>query len=224
VVPTIVERQGPFLFQNPAGGIFDQAEIQQLQGLLRLWAQGTNDPFLGEQETAEELLARIDEGLATLFERTERDQALVQTFRRLPTEQRQLIEEWLMQVFNTGWYMRRWQGQGCPYPIKEKATKVKIDPEALTVPALTTIRSLEERMSQDARRFVRQLPTVEYRGGRPVQQRETLEREWIADVIKGNACIRMASSRFIGSAFYYIRLLTNRVIPGFDPADVTHII
>lgn len=224
VVPNIVERQGPFIFQNPAGGIFDQGEVQSLQALLRLWARGQGDPFLGEAETAQQLLARIDEGLATLFERTGRDQELVRTFRRLPRDQQQLIEEWLMLVFDAGWYMRRWKGQGCPYPIQEKATTVKIDPEVLTTPALTAIRNLETRMTKDALRFIQQLPTVEYRKGRAIQGNRSLESEWISPVIAGSACIRMASSRFIGSAFYYIRLLTNRVIPGFDPADVVHII
>ena len=56
----------------------------------------------------------------------------------------------------------------------------------------------------------------------PQQENRTIGY-YLDRVRKGNMCIRMASSIFVGTASYYLRIFFSEDIPGFDPTQVTQI-
>ena len=213
-----------FIFENPAGGIFQPETMEELYRLLERWGLARGDPFKGSAEAASQLRERIREGLDSLGERSEHDAELLARFRELSDEDKGDIRDWLDLIMNIGWYMRRWGGTGCPYPITTKQTEVKIDPEERTTPALALLQELEERMSEDALDIVYSLLLTEYNTGEPVQTDQSLRRGWVNGVIAGTHCIRMASSRFIGTAYYYLRLFFNIRDMGFQPSDVVMIV
>jgi len=70
--------------------------------------------------------------------------------------------------------------------------------------------------------FTGGLRVVEYFGADPQQQRNFISN-LLYEVIKGEYCIRMASSRFVGTGVYYLRLLYNESIPDFDPTTLDRI-
>jgi hypothetical protein len=213
-----------FIFENPAGGIFRTETMEELYHLLERWGLARGDPFKGSAEAASQLRERIREGLDSLEQRSEHDAELLARFRELSDEDKGDIRDWLDLIMNIGWYMRRWGGPGCPYPITERQTQVKIDPEERTTPALTSLQELEERMSEDALGIVYSLLLTEYNTGEPVQTDQSLRRGWVNGVIAGTHCIRMASSRFIGTAYYYLRLFFNIRDMEFQPSDVVMIV
>lgn len=58
------------------------------------------------------------------------------------------IYQLLMYIFDTGMYMRRWQGPGHKYPVKEYDTNKKIDPEKTVNPRLHDLNTKLDQLKK----------------------------------------------------------------------------
>ncbi len=71
-------------------------------------------------------------------------------------------------------------------------------------------------------RWVGGLRSVEFKG-KDFNQQKTAIGWYIHEVGENSYCIRQASSIFIGTAYYYLRLFLHERIPNFKPEAVAHI-
>jgi hypothetical protein len=137
--------------------------------------------------------------------------------------EKSLVSEFLHQIFITGMYMRRWKGPGNPYPLRTADTRCESDPEPIVQANLAIAQAILDRMSEYTLDFCMNLPIVQYlhNGALDVED-NPFSREW-NNVVASQQCIRMASSKFVGTAVYYLRQLFNETIPGMENARVDRI-
>jgi len=149
------------------------------------------------------------------------DQYLADITVELPVmtaEQRSLVRDFLREIFYTGMYMRRWKGPNHPFPLVESDTRCEIDPEPIVQQHLTIARALLDRMLPNVRSYVLNLHAIQYtHGGVIAIEKQAFLEEW-QEVIAGRQCIRMASTRFVGTGYYYLQKLFQETIPGMDRA------
>lgn len=129
---------------------------------------------------------------------------------------RDLVKAFLYQIFYIGMYMRRWMGPNYPYPLKEFDTLVKIEPESKVSWEIGKCMEILNNMSKSTRKFCLKLRACKYNQLGEIQdENHEFNLEWDG-VIKGESCIRMASTRFIGTGLHYLRALFSLNIPGVD--------
>jgi hypothetical protein len=216
-------RQGRFRFNNPTDRAiqFSIGDIAELKKLLVY----IDDPRVPE------LITKIDVGLRELANLTQADLQKIRQFESLPTEVQELARNWLMQVFYTGMYMRQWLGPPNPYPILPEDTTrcTNDDPRLHDKVAFETrqIAALERQLGPVNTEFLRRLLTVEYiqhnREGRPDIESVPIDN-YLRAVVRGQYCIRMGSTKFIGTAYYYLNLFfPGTVIDNFNIANLGQI-
>jgi len=194
---------------------FNEEDINGLLELLKC--------FHRTQEITD-LIGRIEEGLidakeAITFDITARMQ--LDTFDK---PNRELIREYLHSIFITGMYMRRWQGPGHPYPLASADTRTKKEPDIEVSDGLNRGKSLLDRMSKPARSFCFKLKICQYgKGGSIEHGTEEFKGEW-DNVWSGTQCIRMASTKFIGTAYHFLRALYKETIPGLKTDALDRIV
>ena len=190
---------------------------------LRLLVSGLEPRMRSEVRNESQTLLRCLDciGQALRVNNTH-DRTAIQQFRKFELQTRILIRQYLDRVFELGMYMRRWKGPGNPYPLQEAETlRADFDPDLdLRVP-VTLVWDTTKKLDSGAQRFVHSLRMVVFKDGRfthsvsktmsgVYKQAFTMDDEH-------KICIRMASAELIGSSYYYIDLLYNEVIQGFDP-------
>lgn len=136
-----------------------------------------------------------------------------------------LVKDFLRHIFYIGMYMRRWKGPGHPYPLAESDTiDKKIDPNLKVNQELFIGREILDKMSNKARTFCMNLKLCQYsRTGTIDLNGNVFRNEWIG-VLEGENCIRMASSRFIGTGLHYLRALYRENISGVDVTAIDRIV
>lgn len=190
----------------------------------------------------EKLIKNMIIGLGKVREITNYDKDVLILFRQLYDPDKSIIREWLMQLFYTGMYMRRWNGPPEDYPVSKKSTRNRPDPnvkvnEEMQVlgyyPLLKTetkkpVSGITGKLTKEGQTFVDNIRSVEYDydGGdiRVSNQETTTIGYYLNRVRRGKMCIRMASSIFIGTASYYLYLFYLEEIPRFDPITVATIV
>jgi hypothetical protein len=220
--------RGDFIFRHPEDPrvAFTVAQIDQLHQLLLPWST---------QPLVPPLISRINEGLMEARQKTDYDRQLIRDFRRIVKEQQPIVRDYLFGLFQAGMYMRRWEGPGHPYPQKSNQTEnVKVSPDANTLKALQQVHRIIDQFDPTTKRLIYGeyvnrsdqitggLRIVEYFGPQPEQSRGCIS-DLMYQVIRSDFCIRMASSKFVGTGAYYLRLLFNETIPNFDPTHVDRI-
>jgi hypothetical protein len=154
-------------------------------------------------------------------EQPENDRDIIQEFSLVT--QKSLVSEFLHQIFITGMYMRRWKGPGNPYPLRAGDTRCERDPEPIVRDNLSIAQAILDRMSDETRQFCMNLPIVQYLNrGRFDVETNPFSSEW-NNVVTGQQCIRMASTKFVGTAVYYLNRLLNETIVGMENARVDRI-
>jgi hypothetical protein len=141
--------------------------------------------------------------------------------RSMPQEQKNIIRDFFHQLFLIGMTMRRWQGPGHPYPLRERDTFGTCDP---------TNRVIQEMyrayiaLDEPSRAFVFGLRLLEYPPDTMILTlgSTSLSAIW-ADLNRGEYCIRVASSKLIGTAYYYLRELFEEATPGFDGTGIENV-
>jgi hypothetical protein len=228
-----LENVTEFRFRKPEQPETDFS-VDEIEGLVNLLSK-----YPTVQETTE-VIENIRNGLRQVREMTQYDKQISITFNNLPERDKPLIREWLYQLFYLGMYMRRWKGPGNPYPTQRKDTQgpdpnVKVNEELTTLGYYplakgqkTGYGGITTQLSKLGQKFVDELRSIEYIRGdegirEPRQETKTIGY-YLSRVRKGNMCIRMASSIFTGTSFYYLKVFYSEVIPGFDPRDVDRIV
>ncbi len=155
------------------------------------------------------------------------DKARYNDFLRFPATARETMRDYLMQVFLCGMYMRRWTGPPAKYPLLSSETN-RTDFEAQSVlPHLEKIQMTMDSMKTTApaaAAFVQGLREVEHRMGKvnQVTYDEYNIKALVDKVIMGY-CIRMGSTRFVGSGAHYLHLFFGSPLPGYDKNIIENI-
>jgi hypothetical protein len=170
------------------------------------------------------LNARIDEGLIDAKEKIAYDDIARTQLRAFDEPTRLLIQQFLRQIFYTGMYMRRWVGPGNPFPLKADTTRTTKEPDAKVTEQLGIGIELLKQMDDRPKNFCLNLKICEYNGQGGIEHGQAVfNGEWNG-VIKGDNCIRMASSKFVGTGYHYLRALFRETIPGMDVKAVDRIV
>lgn len=129
---------------------------------------------------------------------------------------RDYIREFLREIFYTGMYMRQWSGPGNPYPLKMETTKTGINPDEKVASHIGTCLELLNKMGVLGKKFCFDLKICAYTSDKNIDNRYgSFINEWKL-VIKGEQCIRIASRKFVGTGYHYLRSLFMETIPGVD--------
>ncbi len=199
---------------------FDASAIEGLRSLLSCFPN---------QGAITELLRRIDAIIIDSREKIEYDNIARRNLKRFNDQTRTMIKDYLEHLFYTGMYMRRWrgkdeEGRNYPFPLTKESTKADALPDAEVSDYLQNgIRMLKD-MGKLASSFCMTLKLCEYNEDGSISTgKAELTSEWNA-VITGEQCIRMASSKFVGTGYHYLRSLFNHTIPGMNVRLVARIV
>jgi hypothetical protein len=202
-------RDDDFLFLRPENlrSVFLLREIEQLFDLIKLFPEG------------KELERKIAEGLEEFRNKTDYDREVISHLRTVSVETRNLIRDYLYAIFETGMYMRKWQGPEYPYPIKKRQTEGDFSPDQRTSESITQIRAIFDQISKGSQKLLRQLRVVEYYKEGPQQSKNSIW-DYIISVGNGDFCIRMASTKFVGTGYYYLKNFFNETV---DHCDISQL-
>lgn len=193
----------------------------------------------------EDLLREINCTLKFIARNSQYDIKLINTFSYLSIQDHKNINICLHDIFYMGMYFRQWRGPEHAYPLTTTATQVTgFNPDIHTAEARYKFIIDFEQLSTEAQTFIRELMIVEHSYGQVIKSQSTTFGE-IWDTINGinslieledakkngnpipwiggDYCIRIASTRLIGTAYYYIKLLFNHIIPNYNPKHIRQI-
>lgn len=194
--------------------MFSMTDINGLTKLL--------DCFPKNREI-EKLLVLIAEGKRIIADGLEYDAKAIKWLNVLNDTSKKLVKEFLLQVFYIGMYMRRWEGPGYVYPLKHDTTIKDTNPEKKVIDNLVIGNTILEMMDNEVRKLALSLHTCEYNKlGEVEDTRVLFSIDW-EKVVEGKECIRIASSKFIGTAVHYMRVLYKEKIVGVKVEDVDKI-
>lgn len=198
---------GAAVFRHPENQNlqFNEEEIIDLETFLQ---------FNRNMPGARELRERIREIKRHAGDSSVLLQGLKRRLETFSEVDKMLVREFLKSVFYTGMYMRRWRGPGNPFPFLEEETTCRLNPEGVVLENISLGRDILERMSEGTRSFVLGLNCIQYShsGDIEIEQRQ-FSKEW-DDVIAGRQCIRMASTKFVGTGMFYLKEFFSEEIPG----------
>lgn len=206
------ENGGLISFSNPLNTAhkFTITEIEELRRLLTC--------FEATPEITQ-VIAQIDDGLIDEREKTEYDEAALRKLITLDKVQKELIQQFLRQIFYVGMYMRRWEGPGHPFPLRRNNTLRRVEEDQLDAIVKAQIEpavALLDSMTKEASKYCLGLKMCEYQNDGSINTlRDKLETEWHL-IGNGKQCIRMASSKLVGTGYHYLRVLFRETIPGVD--------
>lgn len=193
---------------------FTIRDVEELRRLLSCFAPNP---------TLTALITRIDDGIITAREHIAFDDIARTNLRRLIAPAQDLVRRYLRQIFYTGMYMRRWKGPGHPFPLKQDDTRAKEDPDEVVRENLKHGTALLEQMDVDTRTLCMTLKICQYDADGSISHENVpFEREW-HQVGTAKVCIRMASSKFVGTGYHYLRALFRETIPGVDVKTIDRI-
>nr|QBK90832.1 MAG: hypothetical protein LCPAC201_01330 [Pithovirus LCPAC201] len=240
--------QNPVVFpifsrpENPQDE-FTKQEIEGLSSLLSCFfdlssLKPTDNGFI------EEILSKIKMGNEIKAGLEMIDEEKMIKFRKLPVSEKKIIRKWLITLFETGMYMRKWVGPGHPYPILERDTYTNTqgsnlengqlshginlfsgssDPihEQRSLSSILALKEIEEAISPDLINLLYSLTGCNLIRGRVYRDRMDLGTRLKIITTMGNkttdACIRLSSTILVGSGYIYICKIFHQKIQGFDP-------
>lgn len=194
--------------------VFDDAEITALKELL--------DCFAPSAEIAT-LRGAIEQIMVDARELITGDREFINTLRAFPPDSKEHIRLFLRGIFECGMYMRRWKGPGHPYPVHENDTKAQDWTDESVQQAIGLLYHIIREMGTNATVFCMRLKLCEYERNGTITHGQRMFREEWNGVTAGDNCIRMASRRFIGTSYHYLRILFRETLAGFDVKDVVGI-
>jgi len=215
------------VFRNPQNNnmSFTVPEIYSLKKLLTYIFDNNDPEYIN-------LITNINIGLRQHYKVDEYDQNLRTICASFSNGDRENIIKVFEDLFNVAMYMRRWLGPGTPYPIKENQTRNLGDINGISESTyvlenssnhLNEFINYMDSLPQHITDFIYDLNILEFKNNKFT--RIILKFSFILnDVAMGNYCIRMASSKFIGTSIYYLNLLFGRTIEGFNIKDLDRIV
>lgn len=196
---------------------FTIVEVEKLRQLLTCFEQSAE---------ITRLVAHIDDGLIDEREKTQYDDVAKRLLRTLKKTEQNLAQRFLRLVFYVGMYMRRWKGPGHPFPLRDSDTRRSVDEhelDAIIKAQIEPATAVLDEMEQETAQYCLNLRICQYNVGGGIEvSRQCLGNEW-HNVGNGKQCIRMASSKFVGTGYHYLRVLFRETIPGLDVGIIDRI-
>ena len=155
---------GAFYLDSVSGGCaFRRPEIPQssftvsdIRGLIGLVKS------YGVTQAFDQLLDTVERGLNYLQEKHKYDQELRHEVVRLSMADQTHFIDYLYTLFYLGMYMRRWLGPGHAYPLLERHSLIKMDPDHIVLDKRYEMRSKLESYSDHLNSVIRRVKLVEY--------------------------------------------------------------
>lgn len=175
-------------------------------------------------EDIRRLINVIDEGIIDAREKIEFDDVARARMAVFDKPDQDLMKAFLRHIFYTGMYMRRWAGPGHAFPLRSKTTTDGKDPDGKVTDQLGAGMAMLDQMAPAVKTLCLTLTICEYNGQGGIDHgKAKFGAEW-ENVIAGRQCIRMASSKFVGTGYHYLRALFRETIPGMDVKAVDRIV
>lgn len=171
------------------------------------------------------LFNKINHIMISLRDTIESDLIIKNNFTPLLPTDKTLFNDFLKELFFTGMYMRKWLGPGHPYPIDEQSTLDKhYSPDYNVSVHLTQCQTLINSMSNSSKKLYKSLFICQYNNKGTIDVGREKFKSLFDIVIKGEECIRMASTRFIGTGYHYLRILFKYTIPDINISKLERIV
>lgn len=171
-----------------------------------------------------DLILVCDEILNSNMKIQEEFKNIVSIYLSLVPEEKEKLDTLFNEIIKAGMYMRRWKGEGFPYPLSEKSTVLSIEPEIRTLPQIALCAELIEKMDSKTINLYKSLPSVNFKDILNATTDNSLSlSKLLESVSAGKYCIRMASSVAIKSSYYYKLILCKTSFQGFNPKDIDFI-
>ena len=216
---------------------FSKLEIEDLSLLLSCFF-GLQRFESKENGFIEEILSKIKMGNEIKARMEMIDEEKMIKFRKMSSLEKKMVRKWLLIIFETGMYMRKWVGPGHPYPVLERDTYTNIygpsdelfsnsgrnnDPihEQRSLISILALKDLEENMPIKTKNLLYSLIGCNLIRGRVYRDKMDLGTRLKIVTTKGHkttdACIRLSSTILVGSGYIYICKIFHQKIQGFDP-------
>lgn len=165
-----------------------------------------------------ELLSVLKDIKREINARSDIELLLIDYFSNLSNESKEIFKEYLIQLFNIGMYMRRWDGPGTPYPLNSNSTRGQFNKEERVTPELNNLADIGDRLPEDDKLFIESLKMVQHFDGisRMSSSTDSTIERLVDKTIRGNFCIRQASTFFIGSGAYYAKIFFGYEFDNYD--------
>lgn len=170
------------------------------------------------------LFYNINEVIIDRLDKLKQDNEIRNKFITFETLQKELIREFLINVFYTSMYMRRWLGPGDPYPLREENTLKDISPDELVQKQGSVVNKILEKMDRETYKFCMELPGCYYNKGNFSVGLFNFEKIWTESVMKGEKCIRVSSNSLLGISIHFLRILFRQSIPDVDIREIDKIV
>lgn len=196
-----------FIFKNPnLRDVFSSIQITRLLNTIIL--------FTG----FEKLIDKINIGLIYCLQRSAYDETIIHRYHSFDKKYHPIIKKCLLSMFHCGMYMRKWLGPTHPYPLTTAMTKININTDEQIHNEMISLYQMLNQLPMDISTFILDLSIVEFYGKGYGQHNNPI-RNYLESVSAGVFCIRISSSLFIGTGFYYLRLFGD-IIDNFNPYNV----
>jgi hypothetical protein len=190
---------------------------QEIENLLRLLKCYTS------YSEIKKLSTRIEEGLIIEREILSTDKNYRTQFSKFDSSDKNDINQFLKLIFYTGMYMRKWQGPGFKFPLDQESTMSSLNPEPKVELELGKGLEMLKQMKPDIKSFCLGLKICEYRpSGQIDTNSQPFKILWDL-VITGQQCIRVSSTKFIGTSIHYLRVLFQENIDGLEISKLEYI-
>jgi hypothetical protein len=218
-----------FRMPNNINALFKLQEIEWLRQLLEAYKCNKSSKGYPSKEQLTELNRLIVQCMAKREEKNNADRVLMRKYNGFTIREKNLIQDFLLKIFFTGMYMRKWKGPPHPYPLKEEDTgrdteKEMVDlPDAAVTDAIHEVQIVLAKMNKRIKAYCMGIRTCEYKQEGDIIKRCDLFGELWHRVVTYDFCIRTASSMFVGTAYHYTRILCNAIIPGVYVSEIDRI-
>lgn len=229
-------------FTNPAGGVFSDSAISRLKRLVemsnprnrrqRISKRGPGSPRMiiinPNDKLWDDLLDSMDSVI--LFQEKNQEQcvALFHFYKDGSDQIKHEIKSTLDSIMLLAMYMRGWKNDGQPWPIDVVPTSNNYETFSYVLPYVDTVK---EMFQTEGGSYVKELPLMNYEGGKYYVSNDTEIGITLGDRIKIvedgevtpniNSCIRTSSNWFIYTTHRYLTVIGYK--PYFTP-DVVKII
>lgn len=133
----------------------------------------------------------------------------------LPFVYKANLKNIMYHLFYTGMYMRRWKGPGNKYPLSGNDTYKSGNPEKKVLESTFLLMTEIEQLPKNCQSWLRNLKVFTYaRGVFNITNADI--GSMIDSVNKGDMCIRMSSSNYITTSYFYLMWLFDIIIPNVD--------
>jgi hypothetical protein len=192
--------------------VFSNYEIKTLLNLLKSFQKFYHITI----PDADELIEKMEQGLEMNKLIVDTDKRLLQSFNMFNHKEKAMIKQFLYKVFECGMYMRRWKGPGNDFPFFEFETRNStVDPLDKSAIALAELDQIMSAIKPSVLQFCLALQTLNVFQSMTERTMETF-KDIFDKTVRELSCIRVNSTIFVGTTYYYYNLFWNENIPNFS--------